>query len=201
MSSATAKKPTTMLGETKWTRVAGGHSKRQCGQVSDRGGRRATKLILLFPFLPLSSVFPTINSLLLLFYRVDLRVLFTMLAARNFSAARQCLRSVRVAPSFVAPVSQVPICSPPLLSETLQLANWNSPDVRFVAMLPLPMKLLPSSRVRRALMYVRKLFPPVRPVRAAAHIQKLGIRPTNEPRISATILILLSDNRASTLSL
>ncbi|KAJ5987266.1 Isocitrate dehydrogenase subunit 2 [Penicillium sp. IBT 35674x] len=30
-----------------------------------------------------------------------------MLAARNFSAARQCLRSVRVTPSFVAPVSQI----------------------------------------------------------------------------------------------
>jgi isocitrate dehydrogenase (NAD+) len=30
-----------------------------------------------------------------------------MLAARNFSAARQCLRSVRVTPSFVAPIYQV----------------------------------------------------------------------------------------------
>lgn len=102
--------------------------------------------------------------------RVDLRVSFTMLAARNFSAARQCLRSVRVAPSLVAPVSQVPIYSPRFPSENVQLANCDSPDARFVAMLPLPMKPLPSSRVRRALMYVasqRKPFPPVSPVRAA----------------------------------
>ena len=36
-----------------------------------------------------------------------------MLAARTFSAPRQCLRSIRVAPRFVAPVSQVPTPPPP----------------------------------------------------------------------------------------
>lgn len=31
-----------------------------------------------------------------------------MIAARNFSAARQCLRPSRVTPRFAAPIAQVP---------------------------------------------------------------------------------------------
>lgn len=69
------------------------------------------------------------------------RVPFTMLAARNFTAARQCLRSVRVVPSFVAPIAQV--TGP--LSPTDGSINW----LTFVCLLIDPRLCCLCRRCRR----------------------------------------------------
>lgn len=58
-----------------------------------------------------------------------------MLAARNFSAARQCLRSVRITPSFVTPVSQVPAIREEKKNAKTTLANTRLPlrQIRFAS--------------------------------------------------------------------
>lgn len=127
------------------------------GSVRRRETRFFRPFSLFSSFSPPSHPFP---------YEADCRDLFTMLAARNFSAARQCLRSARMAPSFVTSVSQVPSTTcipsrPPNPSRPLnehQLTDLLS-NCSCAVTLPLPPMLSPSSRARRALMYV--LFPAI----------------------------------------
>jgi hypothetical protein len=98
--------------DREWTRP-GGISNHQCGQSPGRIGAAPRDLIL-SPLLLLPSSPPPLS--------LPQSPTFKMLAARNFSAARQTLRFPRVAPSFVAPISQVPTPSTPSVAN-LQLTD------------------------------------------------------------------------------
>lgn len=171
MNLVAAKQPMTRLDSRQVDSDSRERTSNQCGLVSFPGriGAAPRNKVDSFPSIFSSLPPPTINSFLLSSPRADSRVVHD--ARRQKLLCCPSVPAVRPRGSQFRGLSVAGTDSPsPLLSRNVQLTNWNSSDVRFAAMLPLPMTPLPSSRARRALMYVashRKPFVPAGPVRTA----------------------------------
>ncbi|KAJ6041826.1 uncharacterized protein N7446_012892 [Penicillium canescens] len=91
---------------------------------SDRGGAERFDSFSPSPssLLPTTSIFTSSPT-------------FKMLAARNFSAARQTLRFPRVAPSFVAPISQVRFYASPAQEAVAKFKGQKGSDGKYTVTL------------------------------------------------------------------
>ncbi|CAG8232055.1 unnamed protein product [Penicillium salamii] len=79
-----------------------------------------------------SSFLPTTSSFS---PRIDPRDLFKMIAARNFSAARQCLRPSRVTPRFAAPIAQIRFYASPAQEAVAKFKGQKGPDGKYTVTL------------------------------------------------------------------
>ncbi|KAJ5181876.1 hypothetical protein N7449_012023 [Penicillium cf. viridicatum] len=91
----------------------------------------APRDLILSPLLLLSFLPLTTSNLL----PKKLKGSFKMIAARNFSVARQCMRPSRVAPRFAAPIAQVRFYASPAQEAVAKFKGQKGPDGKYTVTL------------------------------------------------------------------